>query len=325
MNMKQAVFVKLNQEKWKDYESQLAHGKTSADDLSRMYVHLTEDLAFAKAKYPKTDLTVYLNKLSLKVHNLIYRNKPESKGRIARFFKQEVPMEMALAAKPMLYSFLIMAVGVVVGVISTANDETFARLILGDGYVDMTLANIKKGDPMGVYGSMNEWYMFFAITSNNIRVSFFAFIFGFLTSAATGMVLFRNGIMLGVFHYFFVQQGLFDETMLSVWVHGTIEISAIVIAGGAGIRMGNGLLFPGSYPRAYAFKKAAKSGLKIVMGLFPFFILAGFIESFITRYTQWPLVAKLAIIGASFALMFYYFIFLPFKTYRNVTTENRIL
>ena len=175
---------------------------------------------------------------------------------------------------------------------------------------------------MGVYGSMDQWYMFLAITSNNIRVSFIAFIFGFLTSFGTGMILFRNGIMLGVFHYFFVQQGLFDETMLSVWVHGTIEITSIVIAGGAGIKMGNGLLFPGTYPRAYSFKKSAMSGLKIVMGLFPFFVLAGFIESFITRYTHWPLAAKLTIILGSLILMIYYFILLPFKTYRNVTSEN---
>ncbi len=320
--MKQAVFVKLNQDKWTSYEKQLNRGELSADELTKMYVHLTEDLAFAKAKYPKTSLTVYLNKLSLKIHNLIYRNRPESKGRFARFWKYEVPYEMALAAKPMLYSFLLLTVGVLVGVISTANDQTFARLILGDGYVDMTLENIKKGDPMGVYGSMDQWYMFFAITSNNIRVSFIAFIFGFFTSAGTGMILFRNGIMLGVFHYFFVQQGFFGETLLSVWVHGTIEISAIVIAGGAGIKMGNGLLFPGTYPRSYSFKKAAMSGLKIVMGLFPFFILAGFIESFLTRYTQWPMAAKLMIILASFALVVYYFIVLPIKTYRHVRATN---
>lgn len=320
--MKQAVFVKINQDKWTSYENQLDKGSISADDLAKMYVHLTEDLAFAKAKYPKTSLTAYLNKLSLKVHNLIYRNKPESKRRFLRFWKSEVPFEMAMAAKPMLYSFLIMMVGVLVGAISTANDETFARLILGDAYVDMTLENIRKGNPMGVYGSMDQWSMFFRITSNNIRVSFIAFIFGILTSAGTGMILFRNGIMLGVFHYFFLQQGLFDQTMLSVWVHGTIEISAIVIAGGAGIKMGNGLLFPGSYPRSHSFKMAAKSGLKIVMGLFPFFVLAGFIESFITRYTYWPLGAKFTIIISSFALIVFYFILLPIKTYRNVTTKN---
>ena len=320
--MKQAVFTKLNQEKWEDYEKKLNSSKVSADELSKIYVHLTEDLAFSKAKYPRTALTAYLNKLSLKVHNLIYRNKPESQGRFVRFWKQEVPMEMAKARMPMLYSFLIMAIGVLVGAISTANDETFARLIMGDAYIDMTIQNIKDGNPMGVYGSADEWYMFFAITSNNIRVSFLAFVAGVFTSFGTGFVLFRNGIMLGAFHYFFVQYGLFDETILSVWVHGTIEISAIVIAGGAGIRMGNKLLFPGTYPRGYSFKQGARSGLKIVMGLFPFFIVAGFIESFLTRYTDWPLAAKLFIILGSLALIVYYFIILPIKTYRDAKSKN---
>lgn len=175
---------------------------------------------------------------------------------------------------------------------------------------------------MGVYASSDEWSMFFAITSNNIRVSFLAFVAGALTSFGTGFILLRNGIMLGAFHYFFVQYGLFDETLLSVWVHGTIEISAIVIAGGAGIRMGNRLLFPGTYPRSHAFKQGAKSGLKIVMGLFPFFVLAGFIESFLTRYTDWPLTAKLFIILSSLALIIYYFILLPIQSYRHANSQN---
>ena len=320
--MKQAVFVKLNQDKWKEYEKMLDKGRTSADELAKIYVHLTEDLAFSKAKYPKTSLTQYLNKLSLRVHNLIYKNKPESKRRFLRFWIEEVPLEMVNAAKPMLYSFLIMAVGVLIGALSTANDETFARLILGDGYVDMTIRNIKEGNPMGVYGSADEWYMFFAITSNNIRVAFLAFVAGILTSFGTGYILFRNGVMLGVFHYFFAQHGFFDETILTIWVHGTIEISAIVIAGGAGIRMGNSLLFPKTFPRGYSLKKGARSGLKIVMGLVPFFIMAGFIESFLTRYTEWPLAAKLFIILSSLSLIVYYFVLLPIKTHRYANTKD---
>lgn len=320
--MKQAVFVKLNQTKWEAYEKELETTNTSAEELSKMYIHLTEDLAFSKAKYPGTTLTTYLNKLSLKIHNLIYRNKPEDRGRFGRFWMKEVPLEMASSWKPMIYAFLIMAAGVLVGAISTAHDETFARLILGDVYVDMTIKNIKDGDPMGVYGRSDEWSMFFRITSNNIRVSFLAFVAGALTAFGTGYVLFQNGIMLGVFHYFFYQYGLLDETILSVWVHGTIEISVIIIAGGAGIRMGNSLLFPGTYPRGHSFKKGAKSGLKIVIGLFPFFVVAGFIESFLTRYTDWPLAAKLFIILSSLTLLIYYFIYLPVRAYRNANTKD---
>src|SRR5690606_15303991 len=163
------------------------------------------------------------------------------------------------------YSFLILLVGVLAGSLSAANDTTFIRLILGDGYVDQTLENINKGNPMAVYQSMSEGFMFFAITANNIKVALLAFAMGILFSIGTGYVLFSNGVMLGAFHYLFYENGLFDQTILTIWIHGTLEISAIVIAGGAGLIMGNGILFPGTYPRMYSFQQAAKRGVKIVL------------------------------------------------------------
>ncbi len=316
--MKQSVFVEINKAKWKDYETKLNSERTSAEELSKMYVHLTEDLAFSKAKYPKSNLTSYLNKLSLQIHGLIYKNKPESRNRLLTFWKEEVPLTMSTSGKEMLYSFLILAAGVLIGAMSAANDDTFVRLILGDGYVDMTIRNIEDGNPMGVYASMDQLSMFFYITINNIRVSFIAFIFGVFTSFGVGMVLFRNGIMLGAFHYFFFQHGFFDSTILTIWLHGTIEITSIVIAGGAGIILGNGLVFPGTYTRLHSFRKAAKKGLKIVIGLVPFFVIAGFIESFITRYSNMDLIFKLFIILGSLFLLIYYFIYLPNKISKHV-------
>ena len=320
--MKQSVFVQINKSKWQDYETKLTLDRTSAEELSKMYVHLTEDLAFAKAKYPRTKLTAYLNKLSLQIHNHIYKNKPESKSRLITFWKHEVPFIMRSSGKPMLYAFLMLTFGVFIGVLSATYDQTFVRLILGDGYVDMTIRNIESGNPMGVYGKMDQVPMFFYITINNIRVSFIAFVFGIFTSLGVGFVLIRNGIMLGAFHYFFYQYGLFDSTMLTIWLHGTIEITSIVIAGGAGIILGNGWAFPGTYTRMHSFARSARRGLKIIIGLIPFFIIAGFIESFVTRYSDMPLLLKLIIILGSVFLLIYYFIYLPYKTPKHVTVEN---
>jgi uncharacterized membrane protein SpoIIM required for sporulation len=311
--MKQSVFIKMNKAKWQEFEDKLKQERTPAEEIAKMYVHLTEDLAFSKGRYPKAELTAYLNKLALKAHNLVYQNKPERKSRIITFWRDEVPHLMYFSGRQMLYSFLLLAAGVLVGVMSGVHDETFARLILGDDYVDMTIRNIESGKPMGVYGSMDQIGMFFYITTNNIRVSFLAFMAGILSSFFVGMILFRNGVMLGVFHYFFYQHGIFDHNILTIWLHGTIEITSIVLAGSAGLILGNGLLFPGTYPRLESLKREGKRGLKIVVGLIPFFIIAGFIESFITRYGDMPLVLKLAIILGSAFLMLYYFVFLPTK------------
>ena len=99
--------------------------------------------------------------------------------------------------------------------------------------------------------------------------------------------------------------------MLVIWIHGTLEISAIVIAGCAGLVMGNSILFPGTYSRGVSFVKGTKQGVKIVIGLIPVFIAAGFLESFITRYTHMPMWLSISIIGSSLAFIVWYFIIYP--------------
>lgn len=323
--MRQGIFVGLNEEKWRSFEKKLSTiKKIPADELSYIYVHLTEDLAYARGKYPGSQLVEYLNELTIKVHNFIYQNKPEEKGRFLRFWKIEVPKELSRAYSHIGYAFLILLVGALIGVLSAANDATFVRLILGDAYVDQTLANMENGDPMAIYKSMSGDIMFLSITLHNIRVALLAFAMGIFFSVGTGYILFQNGVMLGVFHYLFFQHGFFDENILTIWIHGTLEISAIIIAGGAGLVMGNGLLFPGTYPRLYSFQKAAKRGLKIVIGLIPFFIVAGFLESFITRHTEWPVYAKSFIILVSFLVTIFYLTILP-KLNRHASTTNNPL
>ena len=323
--MRQGLFLKINEQKWKGFESSLSRISTlSSDEIASIYIHLTEDLAFAQSKYPNTELTRYLNELTIKVHNVIYRNKPEPGNRLIRFWRYEVPLELSRSYKYLGYSLLIFAVGILMGVLSAANDETFVRLILGDRYVDMTLENIQSGDPMAVYKGMEEGSMFFAITVNNIRVSLLAFAAGIFFSVGTSYILFQNGLMLGVFHYLFFERGFFDDTILTIWIHGTLEITAIIIAGAAGIIMGNGILFPGTYPRLYSFQQAAKRGLKVVISLIPFFIVAGFLESFITRHTEWPLFIKLFIILVSLTLVIVYLIVLP-NLRRNESKAHRTI
>ncbi len=100
-------------------------------------------------------------------------------------------------------------------------------------------------------------------------------------------------------------------------LHGTLELSAIVIAGAAGFVMGNSILFPGTYSRLESFKRGAKKGLKVVVGLIPVFILAGFIEGFFTRHTTMHWSIKLSVILLSATFIIYYFIIYPIIIHRN--------
>lgn len=93
----------------------------------------------------------------------------------------------------------------------------------------MTLDNIANGEPMAVYNGSSEVPMFLGITLNNVMVSFNCFAMGLLTSFGTGYMLLSNGIMVGAFQTFFYQHDLLWESSLAIWLHGTLEIWAIIV------------------------------------------------------------------------------------------------
>jgi len=310
--MQEVVFLKNNAAYWKKVEAILnSNSGIDPDELSELYIKLTDDLAYARTFYNQSKTTTYLNNLTAQIHQKIYKTKKERKDRYKSFWLKELPIIFYKHRTKLLISFVIFFSSVFIGAISAANNSTFVRGILGDSYVNMTIENIKNDDPMAVYKKMNEVEMFLGITFNNIRVSFFAFMAGLALSFGTAFLLLQNGIMLGSFQYFFFEHGVLSQSLLTVWIHGTLEISAIIIAGGAGIVMGNSILFPGTFSRLESFSTAAKDGMKIVIGLVPVFIAAGFLEGFVTRHTEMPLTLSLLIIFSSLSFVIYYFIIYP--------------
>lgn len=320
--MREAQFIKQNRVKWKDFEEILEQGKqVHPDKLADLFIQVTDDLAYSRTYFPKSQTTTYLNGIAARLHQTIYRNKKESSNRIIEFWKTELPLVMAKHQRTMLYTLAFFLAFVFIGALSAAHDENFVRLILGDAYVNMTIQNIKDGDPMGVYKDMDEFGMFLAITLNNVKVSFLAFAAGIFFSVGTVYVLFRNGIMLGSFQYFFFEYDLLKESVLTIWIHGTLEISAIVLAGGAGMVMGNSLLFPGTYSRLESLKRNGKDSLKIIIGLVPVFIVAGFLEGFVTRHTEMPDALRMMIILSSLSFILYYFGYYPIKLSKRIKHE----
>lgn len=316
--MREAAFVKQNKEKWIAFEKAITENfKISPDQLADYYIQLTNDLSYAQTYYPDSKTLLYLNSLASQAHQKIYRNKKESKNRIISFWKTEFPLFFYAHQKTLLYTFILFGVACCIGILSALNDASFLRLILGDAYVNETLNNIEKGDPTAIYKSGSMVGSFLGITINNIRVAFIAYAFGVITSVGTAYILFSNGVMLGAFMTFFYTEGLLFEASKSVWLHGTIEISVIVIAGCAGLVMGNSILFPKTFSRRVSFMKGAKNGLKIVISTIPFFIIAGFIEGFITRYSNMPVWLAMTIIFSSLALIIFYYIVYPIILNKN--------
>ncbi|MDR1335756.1 MAG: stage II sporulation protein M [Tannerella sp.] len=320
--MKEISFIRQHIEKWKKLESVVDKASTEHPErLADAYVEITADLSFSRSHYPHSRITVYLNNLASALHHALYRNRKERGSRLLSFWKTEIPRVMYDSRRELRYSFLVFAVSVAIGCLSTLNDDLFPRLIMGNGYIDMTLDNIERGDPMAVYKSMSPVPMFFYILINNVRVSFIVFLFGLLSGFGTGALLFYNGVMIGTFQTFCIQQHVGMESLLAIWLHGTLEISAVVIAGAAGFALGNGWLFPGTYPRGYAFRQGALRGLKIAVGTTPVFLVAAFIESFLTRHTETPDAVRGAFILFSLAFVVYYYVYLPGRVGRAVSSQ----
>ncbi len=310
--MREAAFVRQNKDKWVKYESLLQKYKSlDPDQLSNLYVELSDDLSYASTFYPGSNTVQYLNGLATTAHQEIYKAKKESKSRFITFFTEEFPREFHRHQKQLLWSFLIFAGFSLVGAYSAATDGSFLRSILGDAYVNMTLENIANKDPMAVYKQASETNMFLGITINNIRVALTAFSLGVLAGIGTVFVMMQNGVMLGSFQYFFYEQGLLWESARTIWIHGTIEISVIIVAGCAGLVVGKSILFPGTYSRLKSFTMGIKDGLKIVISTVPFFIIAGFLEGFVTRITQMPDWLAIMIISLSLLLILFYYVIYP--------------
>lgn len=318
--MREAHFIDKNKANWSEIEYNLKNKlNVHPDILANNYIKITNDLAFAQTYYPKSKTKDYLNELALFAHQSIYKDQRTSSNQFVTFFTEEVPSVVYKNRKFLLYSFLIFSLAVLIGVLSSRYDPDFTRLILGDDYVNETLINIKKGDPAAIYKGGSETGSTLAITINNIRVAFYAFSLGLFFSIGAGYILFSNGIMLGAFHYMFYQEGVLGKAMSAIWMHGTIEISVIIIAGACGLMLGNGFMFPGTLSRKKSLTIKAKEAVMILVSTIPMFMIAGFIEGFITRLYDVNLSISLIVIGFSIIFIGWYYILFPFIKHRQKT------
>ncbi|MBK9735267.1 MAG: stage II sporulation protein M [Saprospiraceae bacterium] len=313
--MREVAFIKRNKDKWLAFEQAiLGKIKMNPDDLAGLYVQLVNDLSFAQTYYPKSKTVIYLNHLAATAFQQIYKTKREESNKLIKFFKVDIPAIIRENRRFLIYAFLLFFVSVGLGVVSAFYDPSFVRLILGDEYVEMTLTNIKAGDPVAVYKSGSNWGSFIGITMNNLLVGIKCFLYGISGGVGTLYIMLHNGIMIGAFQTFFGKEGVLWESIRGVWIHGSMEIFAIVIETMAGLILGASILFPGTYARMESFKRGFMTGLKIWLSTMPFTIAAGFLEGFITRYSNvMPNVLSIGIILITLGCISWYYLVFPFQ------------
>lgn len=316
--MRETTFIKQKRQRWQKFEKIHENKNADPDEITKLFVEITDDLSYARTFYPKRSVRVFLNYLSQLVFLKVNKNKSVGIKQFFKFWTFGLPMEIARSWKQLLIAFIVFFGAMMVGIVTTANDINFATEIMGKRYIEMTNENIDKGDPMAVYHQHGDSYSStFSLTANNTRVAAYTYTSGFLAGIPPILIMIDNGIMLGTFQYYLYHKNVLGEAIWVIWIHGVLEIWAIIIAGAAGLVLGSGLLFPGTYTRLQSLRISAKRSFKIAISTIFILIISGFIEGSITRYTQMPIFIKYFIVIGSLLFILFYFVAYPFWLYQK--------
>jgi uncharacterized membrane protein SpoIIM required for sporulation len=316
--LREALFIKKNRERW--LKNQMEPPE-DADEMAREFTQLVDDLAYAKTFYPSGKVTQYINTEASKIYLNIYKNRREESNRLVTFWKYDLPLTIRKHHGTILFSFIIFVVFWCLGFFISKYDQSVARSFFGDGYVELTQDNIDKGNPFGIYEFGNPILSWLGIMINNIQVSLRYFIEGLFCGIPTLYELATEGTRIGTFHQLFAAKGLGFQVFLVVFVHGTLELTAIIIAAAAGMVMGKSFLFPGTIKRLDAFKQGAKDGVKMIIGLIPVFIVAAFFEGLFTRLYNDLSVLTTIIVCLSVIFIIWYFVIYPIRLSRKLALQ----
>ncbi len=313
--MREALFIKKNKDRWQKSQETPPE---NPDETALEFTQLVDDLSYSKTFYPHSRITRYLNARASQTYMSIYQNRKEDRNRLTEFWKYAVPRTVRKHHGVLLFCALYFIVFFIVGFYSSSHDESFVREMLGDGYVNMTEENIEKGQPFGVYAEGGELLMWLGIMINNLFVSFTYFARGIVLCFPTMVSLLNEGVRLGAFEQMFFSKGLGLQSVLTVFIHGTLEISAIVIAGASGVVLGKSWMFPGTKKRLKAFTEGAKEAVIILVSLIPVFVVAAFFEGFITRYYTMPQWLSAFILFCSASYIVWYYIIYPIQIQKKL-------
>jgi uncharacterized membrane protein SpoIIM required for sporulation len=279
--------------------SRLSHDELR--ELALLYRQTAADLSSAREHRADAQLAAYLNQLLGRAHNLIYSGtKPRTRGLVA-FYTRTFPQIFRETWRYTAAATAIFAIGGLVGTALTLADPGFARFVLGGPMMD-TIEN----RVMWTHGILAvKPLASSAITTNNLSVSFAAFAMGVTAGIGTSWMMLLNGVLIGVIGVACFRAGLSLSLWSFVAPHGSLELPAIFIAGGAGLILARGLLDPGTLPRREALAAAGSRAIRLLLGVIPLLLVAGAIEGFVSPVPMSPSV-KFTIGAAMFTLLVVY-------------------
>ncbi|MGA2203405.1 MAG: stage II sporulation protein M [Terriglobales bacterium] len=272
--------------------------RSELQELSLLYRQTAADLAAIREDRGSVHFARYVNQLLVRAHNTIYSGRRASPKTIFSFFWDTYPSTFRRNLKHCLLSVLIFLVAGAVGAVLTYQNPDFKVKILGPEMVEtIDRHEMWTHSIVGIKPLASS-----AIMTNNMSVSFTTFAFGITAGVGTIYMMAFNGLKIGVIGMACHLSGMSLQFWSFVAPHGVLELPAIFIAGGAGLRIAQGLLFPGILPRRESLARAGLEAVQLVLGTIPILIIAGLIEAFVSP-TGLPIPLKFSMAGALFVLL----------------------
>ena len=279
-------YIARNQPGWDRLSSLTARARrrvgglspAELDELVQLYQRVSAQLSYVRTYYRDLPLTARLTRLVADASGVVYGKRTRTFRTVGRFFTTTFPAAVwqtrrfiGVAAACFLLPALF--VGVWLSTDPVALDASASPAQRAD-YVENQFEQYYSEQPSAQF--------FTAVTTNNIRVGFIAFALGALAAVPGAAILAFNGLFLGQAAAWMISEGDTLRFWGLILPHGTLEISAIVIAGGAGLRLGWAVIAPGDRTRTQALAEEGRRAVTIVVGLMAVFVTAGLIEGFVT-------------------------------------------
>jgi uncharacterized membrane protein SpoIIM required for sporulation len=272
--------------------------RSELQELSLLYRQTAADLAALREDPGSLHFARYINQLLVRAHNTIYSGHRASPWAMFSFFRDTYPAAFRRNLNQCLLAFLIFAVSGLVGAVLTYQNPDFKVKLLGPQMV----ATIERHQMwthsiVGIKPLASS-----AIMTNNMSVGFMTFALGITAGLGTVYMMAFNGLLMGVIGVACWLAGMSLQLWSFVAPHGVLELPAIFIAGGAGFRIAQGLLFPGVLPRRDSLARAGLEAVQLLLGTIPILMIAGLIEAFVSP-TGLPVSLKFSVAGSLFVLL----------------------
>ena len=284
-------------------------------ELGLLYRQVAADLAVMRADVSAVHFAGYLNQLLARAHNTIYSGHKTSHSAALLFYRDTYPLVFRRNLNYCVFGFILFLGGGVIGSILTLKDPDFGLKIMGPQMVqtierhEMWTHSVVAMKPVASS----------AITTNNLSVAFTTFAAGITAGLGTMYMIAFNGLLMGVIGTACAQAGMSLQLWSFVAPHGVLELPAIFISTGAGLRIAAGLLFPGVLPRRESLALAGREAVLLLLGCVPLLLVAGVIEAFLSP-TEVSVRMKFIFAASLFTLLVAYLSGLTVK--RKPTSDS---